>query len=110
MTTIEFKLIDKPSNSKGWGRFSASVNGAAIIQSRTGNEWVSANHSGESEDGAEIVLTCQIMNRIGKRKTEEITKQEYRLIVESGATADVDCRPTGVAQGMRIEVNGARLI
>lgn len=105
-TAVQFDLLDKPSNSKGWGRYSAWVDGVAIVTSRTGNEWVSASHGGECAEGATIILKCQTMNR-KKRGGEETATEEFRLIAAAGETCEIESRP--MAQGIRLRVTGARL-
>jgi hypothetical protein len=109
MTQVQLQLIDKPSNSKGWGRYSVRSGDAYVVRSRTGNEWVSASHdTGDLDPGAEFILTCQIMNKVGKFKKEQIATETFHLIVEPGAECEIESRP--MAQGMRIKVIGARLV
>lgn len=107
--TITVTLVSKPSNSKGWGRYSLSSDGGAVVKSSTGNEWVSASHKGDANEGATLVLRCQVMNRVGKRKDEVIETEEFTLVAEAGASVTIDSRPEGIAQGMTVRVEGARL-
>lgn len=106
MTTVKFTLNDKPSNSKGWGRYSVSQGDRRVIESRTGNQWVSASHEGQAEAGSEIVLTAQVMLREGKYNKETIYSEVTKLVVAEGATAEIYYRPG--SQGIRITVEGAR--
>ena len=108
MCQVRFELVDKPSSSKGWGRYSAKSGDAFVVRSRTGNEWVSASHdTGDMEPGAEITLTCQTMNKVGKFKKESVATETFALVVEPGAECEIESRP--LAQGMRIRCIGARL-
>jgi hypothetical protein len=108
MSQVQFQLIDKPSSSKGWGRFAAKSGDAIVLRSRTGNEWVSASHdSDDLEQGAAVKLTCQTMNKVGKFKKEQIETETFDLVVEDGAECEIESRP--MAQGMRLKVVGARL-
>jgi hypothetical protein len=108
MCQVRFEICDKPSSSKGWGRFSVKSGDAFVVRSRTGNEWVSASHdSDDLADGSAIVVSCQTMNKVGKFKKEQIATETFRLIVEPGAECVIESRP--LAQGMRIRVIGARL-
>jgi hypothetical protein len=108
MCQVRFELADKPSSSKGWGRFSVKSGDAFVVRSRTGNEWVSASHDSEElAVGDAITLSCQTMNKVGKFKKEQIATESFTLIVEPGAECEIESRP--LAQGMRIKVTGARL-
>lgn len=102
--TIQFDLVNKPSNSKGWARFSATADGRPVIMSRTGNQYVSASHAGEAEPGARIALTIQTMLRHGKGRTarEEIDTDKLALIAEPGATSEYR------DQYVHIAITGAR--
>jgi hypothetical protein len=108
MCQVRFELCDKPSSSKGWGRFSVKSGDAFVVRSRTGNEWVSASH--DSEDlavGDAITLSCQTMNKVGKFKRDSVATESFALVVEPGAECVIESRP--LAQGMRLKVIGARL-
>jgi hypothetical protein len=108
MCQVRFELLDKPSSSKGWGRFSVKSGDAFVVRSRTGNEWVSASHDSEElADGSAIVVSCQTMNKVGKFKRDSVATESFALIVEPGAECEIESRP--MAQGMRIKVTGARL-
>ena len=108
MCQVRFELADKPSSSKGWGRYSAKSGDACVVRSRTGNEWVSASHDSEDiADGSAITLSCQTMNKVGKFKKEQVATELFHLVVEQGAECVIESRP--LAQGMRIKVIGARL-
>ena len=61
---IEFKIAHTISSSKGWGRYQAATAAGPLVQSSTGNVWVSAPHAGEAEDGTEITVTLQTMERV----------------------------------------------
>lgn len=110
MSKIEFSIRDKPSHSKGWGRYSANQDGRKVIQARTGNEWVSADHSGEAEAGSQFTLTLQVMLRVGKGRTarEQISVEKHVLIVEDGATCEINFAPG--SQGLRLAIAGARKV
>lgn len=109
MNTVKFQLLDTPSRSKGWGRYSVSQSDRKVIESTTGNHWVSSSKEGAAEAGSIIELTAQVMLRVGKGYTarEEIKSQIIRLIVEDGATHEIYFRPG--SQGIRIGITGARL-
>jgi hypothetical protein len=108
MCQVRFELLDKPSSSKGWGRYSAKSGDAFVVRSRTGNEWVSASHDSEElAVGDAITLSCQTMNKVGKFRKEQIATETFHLVVEPGAECEIESRP--MAQGMRLKVTGARL-
>lgn len=108
MNTIKFTLESKPSNSKGWGRYAVAQGEKKIIESNTGNQWVSSNKEGLAEAGSEIEITAQVMLREGKgfRAAENVYMEKTMLIVEDGATAEISFRPG--SQGVTIKVEGAR--
>ena len=54
--TVKFESINEPSRTKGWNRYQVTHQGAKIVQSATGNIWVSGSKSGEVAEGAELVL------------------------------------------------------
>lgn len=109
MSEVKFHIMDKPSNSKGWGRYSVNQDGRKIIQSNTGNEWVSSDKAGNAEVGTQIALKTQVMLRVGKnaRAREEISTETFALIVEDGASCEIHFRPG--SQGLKLAVTGARL-
>ena len=102
--TIQFDLLNKPSNSKGWARYAAAVEGKPVIMSRTGNQYVSASHAGDVEPGAKIALTIQTMLRHGKGRTarEEIDTDKLTLVAEPGATSEYR------DQYVHVAITGAR--
>jgi hypothetical protein len=106
MTTVKFSLTDKPSNSKGWARYSVAQGDRKVIESNTGNMWVSSSKEGQAEAGSEIVLTAQVMLREGKYNKETVYPEVTKLIVEDGATAEISFRPG--SQGIMIKIEGAR--
>jgi len=101
---ITFALAHNISSSKGWGRYRASTPAGPLVLSRTGNEWVSAGHSGDVADGTPVAVTLQTMERVGKMRRERIDSYEYSLVAEQGSTADL-----GWQSGLRVMVEGARL-
>lgn len=109
MNTVKIEVVNMPSHSKGWGRFSL-VNPerpkTPIQTSRTGNEWMSADMR-EVEASGPMLLTIQVMLRVGKgsRGREEITKLEIPLIAKEGETLEVEHRPG--SQGMKLLITGA---
>ena len=108
MYEIKFHIDSKPSNSKGWARYSAALeDGTPVVQSRTGNHWVSADHRGEVKGGEIITLTMQVMLRVGQgnRRREEITKVEHQLVARAGAECEVEHKPG--SQGLRLQITGA---
>ena len=54
MTTITCTPINEPSASKGWNRYQLSCDGRRVVESATGNAWVSSEKSGQAEAGATI--------------------------------------------------------
>lgn len=111
LVALRFELVSKPSNSKGWARYAASIagdGGARVVASRTGNEWVSASHAGSAPAGVELDVRLQVMLRIGRSKQEQISTETYRLVAAEGASTDLELRPG--SQGLRVRVEGARLI
>lgn len=109
MHTIKITITDKPSNSKGWGRYAASVDGRPVLRSRTGNEWVSAGHTtDELPEGTVVTVRLQVMLRIGPRRREEITTAERRVVVAPGETCTLDLRPG--SQGLYLRLEGARIL
>lgn len=110
MITIRAEILTKPSSSKGWGRYRVEgANGQAVMESRTGNPWLSANHSGDVEAGAEILIELDVELQVGKGggyARKERSQQRYRLIAEEGQTTDVEHRPG--SQGIQVRIHGAR--
>ena len=109
MSAITFSILSTPRRSKGWARYAAAnQNGCKIIQSTTGNEWVSSDKSCDAEQGSLIVIRVQVMLRVGKNRTarEEISTETHTLIAEDGAMCDIELRPG--SQGVRIGIFGAR--
>lgn len=102
MTAINIEILSNPSTSKGWARYSAP---GAAVRSNTGNQWVSADHSGEVAEGAEFVLTTQVCLITGKAKRKEITTEEVRLVAREGASCVVSNIPG--SQGLRLAISGA---
>lgn len=100
---ITFEIAHNISNSKGWGRYSASTAAGPLVRSRTDNVWVSAPHSGETEEGTPITVTLQTMERVGKRRTETINTESYNLIAADGQRAEI-----GYWRGLQVIVSGAR--
>jgi hypothetical protein len=107
---IRFTLASMPSHSKGWARYKADANGSRLIESRTGNEWVSAPHAGQAAEGAEIIVTTQTMLRSGKGRTakETTATRTYRMVAEAGATARIG--PSFGGNTIAIDVTNARMI
>jgi hypothetical protein len=105
--TVQFNLLKTPSNSKGWARYKASVDGAKLIASRTGNEFVSASHAGETAEGVLITLTTDMMLRVGKGRTARETRQgdTYRLIADPAAKCEIG----NCVSHLHIVIEGARL-
>lgn len=99
---INFEVAHNISSSKGWGRYSVRTQSALLVQSSTGNEWVSAPHSGEAEEGTAITATLQTMERVGKRREEKISTESYRLIAAEGQRAEL-----GYWNGLQIVVENA---
>lgn len=108
MSAVAVSILDKPSNSKGWGRYAVDQDGRKVVESRTGNQWVSANHAGDAQPGSQITLTMQVMLRVGNsgRQREEVSKEIHTLIVEDGASCEIEFRPG--SQGLRLAITGAR--
>ncbi len=118
--TIQFAPINEPSSSKGWNRYQVSVDGRRVVESATGNAWVSSAKAGEVEDGATLILTVQTMRRVGKSRTarENVETEKYTLIADSTATCTPGSREAtsginGVMStymvGGYVTVTGARL-
>jgi hypothetical protein len=104
---VSFTLLRTPSNSKGWARYSASVEGKRLIESRTGNEFVSASHTGSTEAGKTIAVTTQVALNVGKGRTsrQTTTTNAYTLIAEPGA----HCEIGNSVCSLHIAIDGARL-
>ena len=100
---VHFAITHNISSSKGWGRYKAAANGCPLVQSSTGNEWVSAAHSGEIVEGSTITATLQTMERVGKMKKETTfdTRAEADGAVYVPETNDAcaDCGSTGHNSG-----------
>ena len=99
---IEFKIAHTISSSKGWGRYQAATAAGPLVQSSTGNVWVSAPHAGEAEDGTEITVTLQTMERVRRTGKENIATEVYRLIARPGSQAEL-----GYWNGLLVVVSGA---
>lgn len=103
---IQIEILSKPSNSKGWARYAAQQNGTRIIESRTGNQWVGADHEGDAATG-DILLTSQVMLREGKYNKETVYTREHKLVADEAATCEIEHKPG--SQGLRLRITGARL-
>ena len=100
---VHFAITHNISSSKGWGRYKAAANGCPLVQSSTGNEWVSAAHSGEIVEGSTITATLQTMERVGKMKKETIASETYTLVAAEGQQAEIGCW-----NGLQVVVTNAR--
>lgn len=78
--------------------------GGPLVQSSSGNEWVSAPHIGEAAEGTEIAVRLQTMERVGKRREERIDNYDYRLIATLGERAEL-----GFWNGLQVIVENARI-
>jgi hypothetical protein len=109
MTKITIEILSQPSKSKGWARYQVRrADGTPVVESNTGNPWVSAGHSGEAEDAAAMTLVMDVLLRVGKNRTarEERSQSEVELVAAAGETCEVEYRPG--SQGIRLRVSGAR--
>jgi hypothetical protein len=111
---VTFTIESTPSRSKGWARFTARVNGASVLATKSGTEYGSGREGDTRVTvplaaGAVITLQCQValMVGTGHRRRQERYSETYRLVVGEGETADVEYRPG--SQGLRLSVSGARL-
>lgn len=106
ITTITFQITHNISHSKGWGRYKANTPAGPLVASSTGNEWVSAPHSGEAEEGTLITATLQTMRRSGKGRTskENVDTTPYNLIAAEGQRAEL-----GYWDGLQVVVENARI-
>lgn len=102
--TVQFRITRNISHSKGWGRYKAQNAAGPIVQSSTDNEWVSAPHSGSVSTGTEFSVTLQTMERVGKYHKETINIEQYKLVSDPGARAEL-----GYWNGFQLVVEGARL-
>src|SRR5438128_881962 len=102
--TVKFEILHNISISKGWGRFAAKSANKQVIQSSTGNEWVSAPKTADLEEGQEVVVTLQTMQRTKSRR-ETINTTNYRIVVRDGAVAEL-----GFWNGLHVAVEGAALV
>jgi hypothetical protein len=118
--TIQFQPINQPSSSKGWARFSAKSEGKPVIESRNGNEWVSAPHVGQVEPGSKIIVTVQTQLNHGKGRTarKETLTETYTLIAAEGescipGSVETESGMNGVINKYRVggyvSVQGARI-
>jgi hypothetical protein len=100
---VTFSITHQISSSKGWGRYSASVDGTPVVQSSTGNAWVSAGHSADVVDGTVIVVTLQSQEstKNGKKNTQTDT---YRIVAKNGSSAIL-----GFWNGLEVTVSGAEV-
>jgi len=106
--TVKFTLATMPSSSKGWARYkAAAVDGANLIESRTGNEWVSAPHDGETVEGAEFCVDSQTMLKTQKTRTGTLYARRHRLVAEAGATCRIGA---GFHNSLTIDIQNARMI
>jgi hypothetical protein len=102
---VSFTLTHNISHSKGWGRYAASTARGNLVQSSTGNEWVSASHVGEATEGTEITAKIQYMLRTKKGREEIYNDAPYKLIAKQGATAKI-----GAFNGVEIMIEGAEKV
>lgn len=102
-TPIRYEILDKPSNSKGWARYSAPG-----VQSRTGNEWVSAPHNGDiCDNGTPFELRTQVQLRKARGGQHPLSTDTYRLVAMANECCEIEHRPG--SQGLRLRIWGARL-
>lgn len=110
MTTIRAEILTTPSRSKGWGRYRVEGANGPVMESRTGNQWLSANHSAEVEDGAAILIEMDVELSVGKGggyARKERSQRQVRLVAAEGESVEVEHRPG--SQGIRVRLHGARL-
>lgn len=106
MATIKIEIISQPSRSKGWSRYSLKQGATRIIESRTGNEWVSADHEGQAEGDA--TLTMQVCLREGRNNKETVYPKTVTLRPADGTVSEIEHRPG--SQGMRLRITGAEVV
>lgn len=108
MNIVKIEVVDMPSHSKGWARYSLTgpSNDEPIQTARTGNRWMSANMREIAAEGP-MLLTIQVMLRVGKGHTfrEEITTKKYELYAKDGEMLEVMNKPG--SQGMVLRITGA---
>lgn len=108
MNAVTIEVLDSPSHSKGWGRFSLTdpATNRPIQTARSGNEWMSANMR-EVQAAGPMLLTIQVMLRVGSgtRARQEISKVEIPLFAAPGEILEVQHKPG--SQGMKLRINGA---
>lgn len=109
MTTIRIEVLDQPSRSKGWARYAAAYNGAAIVSTSTGNEWIGGTtKEGDAPEGETIEVTSQVQLMVGARRRKETNTETYRMIVAAGEVTEIYHRPG--SQGQKLRITGARMM
>lgn len=106
MSSITVEIVSTISKSKGWGRYSLQGANGYVVRSSTGNHWISSDKTGEAEQGATLQLATQVQEKTGSGRKDTWT-QETALVVEEGASCEVEYRPG--AQRLVLRVTGARL-
>lgn len=111
-TAVTLTILSTPSNSKGWGQVSiARADGRPALKGRTvrvdaqGRAWVGAGKPRifEAVDGEVLLITMQVMLRVGKGATarQEITTETCTYLVGAPATI-FELRPG--SQGLRVSI------
>lgn len=105
---MKFDLVKQPSHSKGWVRYrvTSSTDTRRVVESRTGNEWVSASHHGQVAPGERVEVVIELMLITQRTRRESRQTFEYSLVADPTAS----CMLGNIyASYFCIQVDGARL-
>jgi hypothetical protein len=110
---ITFQFMAIPNRSKGWARFRALVEGDDVLDTASGTPWGSGRvddtrHTRPLPPGTGIDVEMHVELIVGKNRRKEFSRETIRLVVEPGASAEVEHRPG--SQGLRLAVTGARAV
>lgn len=95
---MTLRITHQISKSAGWGRYKVvGSNGAPIVRSSTGNEWLYSDKDVDVADGEAVVVTLQTQERRTK------WMENYRLVAGEGSAK------LGFWNGLEVTVDGAVL-
>lgn len=105
---LKFEITGKPSNSKGWSRYSAQSDHdqSPVVTSNTGNKFISSDKEASVLPGHKFTITHQVMLKEGKYNKETVYTKHTQMIADPNHTEEIEFKPG--SQGLKIKIHGAR--
>jgi len=101
-STVQIRVKDTPSKSKGWGRYQLKLNGR-LVESVNGKEFISSKTFDiEAAPGDAVEILAQVQLVEGRYKKRSTYEEAFSFVVAPGKTADLYYRPG--SQGITLEI------